>query len=89
MFYVEGTYGDGGSIAMTVKDRQAACIMAQGIEEDGGSAHVYVSDTDEEINFWEGYQVHLAPTIGATGIPSVSLAFGPRLRSMVVTCDTK
>lgn len=37
-----------------------ACVFAQGIEEDGGSAHV----TDQEgngVDHWDGYRVSITP----------------------------
>ena len=37
-----------------------ACVFAQGIEEDGGSAHV-TDQEGNEVDHWDGYQVSLAP----------------------------
>ena len=51
--YVERTF-EGGNALLT------ACLFAQGIEEDGGSATV-TDERDEVIDHWAGYQVSLAP----------------------------
>lgn len=55
---------------------RGACIFAQGIEEDGGSAHV----TDQEgngVDHWDGYQVSLAPN-GTSD--SVNLVLGCKVK---------
>ena len=41
-------------------DELGACLFAQGIEEDGGSATVIGPD-GQEIDHWAGYQVHVTP----------------------------
>lgn len=39
-------------------DLEKACLHAQGIEEDGGSATVFADD-GTEIDHWDGYQLSL------------------------------
>ena len=63
MYHAEATTLDGGYIERTFEGADAlqkACLFAQGIEEDGGTAYV-TDETDEVVDHWAGYQVALTP----------------------------
>lgn len=70
-YTVHGTTMDGGEVeeeftgdSQTARER--ACLRAQGIEEDGGSAFV-VNAEDDVIDHWEGYQISI-DTEGRLGL---------------------
>ena len=81
--YVEGTTCDMGNVEKEFDGPTAlrdACIKAQNIEEDGGSATV----TDEHgnaVDHWAGYQVGLDPASGTDR--SVGLIIGPMICEIV------
>lgn len=65
IYFVSGTTMDGGDVeeefsGESSSARERACIRAQGIEEDGGSAYVTNSE-DDVIDHWEGYQICITP----------------------------
>jgi hypothetical protein len=57
-YHVEGRMTDGGKFDDSVTGRVAACLKAQGIEEDGGSASVTGPD-GEIVDHWDGYRIGL------------------------------
>ena len=83
-YFVEGTTCDGGNVERLFEGEQSkhfACLFAQGLEEDGGSALV-VDWNGEAVDHWEGYQLSLVPN-GSSD--SVSLALGVNLISGATT----
>ena len=74
-YFVEGTTCDMGRVEKEFDGENAllnACLKAQNIEEDGGSATV----TDEDgnvIDHWKGYRIGLDPASGTDS--SVGLVF--------------
>ena len=62
-YHAEATTLDGGYIERTFEGADAlqkACLFAQGIEENGGTAYV-TDETDEVVDHWAGYRVYLSP----------------------------
>ncbi len=83
-YFVEGTTCDGGDVEKLFEGENSlhlACLFAQGIEEDGGSALV-VTEHGEVIDHWKGYQIALVPN---DTNDSISLALGSNLISGVTT----
>ena len=62
-YHAEATTLDGGHIERTFEGCDAlktACLFAQGVEEDGGSAYV-TDEAGEVVDHWVGYQVSITP----------------------------
>ena len=62
-YHAEATTLDGGHIERTFEGCDAlktACLFAQGIEEDGGTAYV-TDETGETVDHWAGYRLTLVP----------------------------
>ena len=77
-YFVEGTTCDMGSVEREYEGEDAlrdACLKAQNIEEDGGSATVTDADGNV-IDHWEGYRVAIVPN-GTDD--SAGIVFGPEL----------
>ena len=81
--YVEGTTCDMGHVEEEFDGESAlrdACIKAQNIEEDGGSATV-TDEAGKEIDHWNGYRIHIDPASGTD--QTVGLALGSKLTDTV------
>ena len=77
-YFVEGTTCDMGRVERCYEGESAlrdACIKAQNIEEDGGSA-IVTDDDGNVVDHWEGYRVVIVPN-GTDD--SVGLAFGHKI----------
>lgn len=59
-------------------EQRDACIFAQGIEEDGGSATV-TNEAGEVIDHWAGYQIHLVRVGEGTPCDAAGIVFGPKI----------
>ena len=65
-YFVEGTTCDMGRVERCYEGESAlrdACIKAQNIEEDGGSATV-TDAHGNAVDHWAGYRIHLDPASG-------------------------
>ena len=71
-YFVEGTTCDMGRVEKEFEGENAlrdACLKAQNIEEDGGSATVTDGDGNV-VDHWEGYRVAIVP-MGPTTAPAL------------------
>jgi hypothetical protein len=78
-YYVEGTTCDMGHVEKEFDGENAlrdACIKAQNIEEDGGSATV-TDEAGNEVDHWAGYRIGIDPASGTDD--SAGIVFGPEL----------
>jgi hypothetical protein len=74
-YFVEGTTCDMGRVERCYEGESAlrdACIKAQNIEEDGGSATV-TDEAGNEVDHWAGYRFGIDPASGTD--QSVGLVF--------------
>ena len=70
--YIERTFDGGGAL-------RTACLFAQGIEEDGGTAYV-TDETGETVDHWAGYRVAITP--------QGQLALGYNLTKTIMTSNS-
>ncbi len=77
-YTVDYTTMDHHSSEREFESKSVACLFAQGIEEDGGSATVIDPD-GQVIDHWAGYQIHLVRVGEGTPCDAVGIVFDQQI----------